>query len=161
MGMEIGANRIVVSHLQFVDDSLLFCEANRQETLNIKRIHRWFEILLGLKINYHKSVVCGVGISEASSKEFTTLLNCTTQGFALKYLGLSLGVSPSRKNIWKPVVDKIKAKLSGWKSRFLSFASRLTLIKAVLSNLPVYYLSLFKMLEGIAKEIDSIQAAFL
>lgn len=81
--------------------------------LNIKRILRWFEILSGLKINYHKSVVCGVGISEALSKEFATLLNCTTQGFPLKYLGLPLGVSPSRNNIWKPVVDKLKARLSG------------------------------------------------
>lgn len=43
----------------------------------------------------------------------------------------------------------------------MSFAGRLMLIKAVLSNLPMYYLSLFKMPEGIAKEIDSIQAAFL
>lgn len=55
----------------------------------------------------------------------------------------------------------MKLKLAGWKMRFLSFAGRMTLIKAVLSNLPMYYLSLFKMPEGIAMEIDRIQAAFL
>lgn len=52
-------------------------------------------------------------------------------------------------------------KLASWKRRFLSLAGRLTLIKAVLSSLPVYYLSLFKMPEGVAKELDKIQAAFL
>ena len=74
---------------------------------------------------------------------------------------MPLSASPSRKKSWKPIVDKVKLKLTGWKRRLLSFAGRLTLIKAGLSNLPVYYLSLFKMPAGIAKEIERIQAAFL
>lgn len=43
----------------------------------------------------------------------------------------------------------------------LSFAGRLTLVNSVLSCLPVYYLSLFRMLECIAKEFERIKAAFL
>lgn len=57
-------------------------------------------------------------------------------------------------------MEKFK-KLSGWKRRVLSFAGRVTLIKSVLSALPVYYMSLFNMLEGVAKEIDRIQSSFL
>lgn len=43
----------------------------------------------------------------------------------------------------------------------LSFARRLTLVKAVTSALPVYYLSLFKMPVGVAEEFDKLQASFL
>lgn len=43
----------------------------------------------------------------------------------------------------------------------LSFPRRLTLIKFVMTNLPIYYLSLFKIPVGMAKEIEKIQSAFL
>ncbi|XP_028075237.1 uncharacterized protein LOC114277538 [Camellia sinensis] len=159
-GIHIGVNGVVVSYLQFADDSL-FCEADVQEVMNLKRILRCFEMVSGLKINFHKCVVCGVGISDSCLKNFASLLNCKTQSLPLKFLGLPLGASPRRKKVWKPVIDKIKSRLAGWKRRLLSFAGRLTLIKSVLSSLPVYYLSLFKMPEGVAKEIDRLQAVFL
>ena len=37
----------------------------------------------------------------------------------------------------------------------------MTLIKSVLNSLPIYYLSLFKIPEGVAKEIDMIQSRLL
>lgn len=38
---------------------------------------------------------------------------------------------------------------------------RLALVKSTLSNLPIYYMSLYKMLETIAKEIERVQRNFL
>lgn len=61
-GVSIRVQGIQVSHLQFVDNSILFCQADELEVVNIKRILRCFEIVSRLKINYHKSVVCGVGV---------------------------------------------------------------------------------------------------
>ncbi|CAL5335104.1 unnamed protein product [Camellia sinensis] len=37
----------------------------------------------------------------------------------------------------------------------------MTLVKAVTSSLPVYYLSLFRLPEGVAKEFERLQASFL
>ncbi|KAL7161870.1 hypothetical protein ACSBR2_042363 [Camellia fascicularis] len=79
----------------------------------------------------------------------------------LKFLGLPLGANPGSKSTWKPVLDTIRARLSGWMRKMFSFAGRLTLIKSVLSCLPVYYLSLFKMPDGVAREVEKIEAAFL
>ncbi|XP_028056548.1 7-deoxyloganetin glucosyltransferase-like [Camellia sinensis] len=115
----------------------------------------------GLRINFYKSVVRGVGVADEMVKEFPTKLNCSSKKLPLKHLGLPLGASPSRRLTWRPVVEKFKKKLSSWKRRVLSFSSRVTLIKFVLSALPMYYSSIFKMLECVAKEIDRIQASFL
>ena len=89
------------------------------------------------------------------------LLGCRAQELPLKYLGFPLGASPRLKETWKPVAENMKKKLASWKKRFLSFGGRMTLIKSVLSNLPVYYLSIFKMPEGVAEQIDRIQSGFL
>jgi len=47
------------------------------------------------------------------------------------------------------------------KCRFLSLAGRIYLIKSVLSSIPLFYLSLFKMSEAVANEFVKIQRNFL
>lgn len=160
-GTFVGENGLNISHLQFADDTVMFCEAEESEILAIKRILRCFEVISGLRINFAKSVVCGVGTADVEVNEFAGKLNCLSSKLPLKYLGLPLGASPSRRLTWRPVIEKFKKKLSGWKRRVLSFAGRVTLIKSVLSALPVYYMSLFKIPECVAKEMDRIQASFL
>lgn len=46
-----------VSHLFFVDDSLMFCKAIIVETANLKNILSVYESLSGQKINYDKSEI--------------------------------------------------------------------------------------------------------
>ncbi|XP_028104622.1 uncharacterized protein LOC114303669, partial [Camellia sinensis] len=121
-GVVVGSNGTKITHLQFADDTILLCEADWEAVVTIKRILRCFEILSGLKINYHKSVVSGVGINEESLKDFAAKLNCLHKKLPLKYLGLPLGANPRRRRTWQPVLDKCKQRLASWKRRFLSFA---------------------------------------
>lgn len=159
-GAIVGSNGIKITHLQFANDTILFCEADWEKVVTIKRILRCFEILLGLKINYHKSVVSGIGINDDFLEDLATKLNCLHQILPLKYLGLPLGANPRRRRTCQPALDKCKQKLVSWERRFLSFAGRPALIKFVLSSLPVYYLSLFKMPKGVANEFEKIQSRF-
>ena len=62
---------------------------------------------------------------------------------------------------WQPIIERIQYRLSSWKASCLSRAGKLTLIKAMLSSLPVYYLSIFKMPKKVAAEINSVQTRFL
>ncbi|XP_028085089.1 uncharacterized protein LOC114286192 [Camellia sinensis] len=154
-GVVIGTRRINVTHLQFADDTIVFCEAEEQEILNVKRC---FEVLSGLRINFHKSKVCGVGVQNEVVADFAKRLNCQGQKLPFTYLGLPLGASPKKKTTWLPVINKFKSKLASWKRKTLSFGGRLTMIKSVLTSLPMYYLSLFKVLMGVVKLLDRIQA---
>ncbi|XP_028102778.1 uncharacterized protein LOC114302018 [Camellia sinensis] len=108
-----------------------------------------------------ESVVYGVGVDEETLASFADTLNCKVHGLPLKFLGLPLGANPGRKSTWKPVLDKVRSRLAGWKRRLISFAGRLTLIKFVLYSLPNYYLSMFKMPSGVAREIERLEASFL
>ncbi|XP_028053421.1 uncharacterized protein LOC114257814 [Camellia sinensis] len=160
-GASVGPSGLQITHLQFADDTILFCEADWAKIVNIKRILRCFEVLSGLRIKFKKSVVYGVGIPDKLGKDLAIRLNCKYQKLPIKYLGLPLGASPSSSRTWLPVIDKCKQKLASWKRRYLSFTGRLTLIKSVLASLPIFYFSIFKMLEIVAKNMESIQSAFL
>lgn len=48
-GVKVGVNGVLVSHIQFADDSIFFCEADGVEISIIKRILRCFELVSGLK----------------------------------------------------------------------------------------------------------------
>ena len=74
----------------------MFCEADKEEILNIKRILRCFEVMSGLKVNFQKSVVCRMGIEDDLVNEMASALRCSKQRLPLKYLGLSIGASPRR-----------------------------------------------------------------
>ena len=56
---------------------------------------------------------------------------------------------------------KVKKRLDGWKRSFLSRRGRLSLIESVLSSMPIYYLSLFKIPVSVAKELELLMRDFL
>lgn len=68
---------------------------------------------------------------------------------------------PRNKDYWNPVVDRCRKKLTRWKANYLLFGGRITLIKATLSSLPIYFLSLFKIPKGVVVEIELLQNQFL
>lgn len=48
-----------------------------------------------------------------------------------------------------------------WKRRHISFGARIALIKSVIVNLPIYFMSLFKMPSCVVNELEKIQSRFL
>lgn len=55
------------------------------------------------------------------------------------------------------MIQKVEQRLALWKSKFLSKAGMAQLIKSILNNLPLYYLSIFKMPAAVAKKLISLQ----
>ena len=74
---------------------------------------------------------------------------------------MTIGGNPRRVAFWKPIIDKIKARLSNWKRKILSMAGRICLIKSVINALPLFYLSFFKAPSKVCSLIKKIQTKFL
>ncbi|RHN41203.1 hypothetical protein MtrunA17_Chr8g0363541 [Medicago truncatula] len=119
-----------------------------------------FEAMSGLKVNFNKSMLVGVIVSDSWLNEAASVLHCRVGKVLFVYLGLSIGGDPRRLIFWEPLLRSIKSRLSGFNSRFLSFDGRLVLLKSVLTSLPVYAFSFFKAPSGIISSLDSIFTIF-
>lgn len=86
-GVQVGINGVKVSHLQFADDTIFFCNNDMNEILHLKTILRWFQEISGLKVNYSKSMLCGVRVPEQVVNNLAKILGCVSGKLPMKYLG--------------------------------------------------------------------------
>jgi hypothetical protein len=87
-------------------------------------------------------------------------LGCASHNFPI-YLGLPLSAKRLTMGCLKPWIEKIAHKLPGWKAGLLNLAGRCTLIKSVLSAIPVYLLVALNVPKWCIKAIDKIRRSFL
>ncbi|GMJ11562.1 hypothetical protein HRI_004825400 [Hibiscus trionum] len=156
-----GTNSESLSHLQFADDLIFFSGASLSHILNIRRILRIFEIAAGLQLNLGKCRLYGININESTLQSWASKIGCAVGTFPAEYLGLPLGPKRNSRLLWEPVINKFHSHLAGWKGCNLSFSGRLILIKSVLSSLPTYFLSLFRMPSEVLTKLNGIMARFL
>ncbi|KAL9677221.1 hypothetical protein QQ045_005449 [Rhodiola kirilowii] len=123
-GVEWGKNGAALSHLQFANDTVLFCRPDTQEVRKIKHILNTFAVCSDLEINYSKSRCLGIGIEDVEVQKFAAILGCPVGNFPLTYLGMQVGTNPGRINTWSPILQKFKQKLASWRSPNLSMAGR-------------------------------------
>ena len=147
-----------ISHLQFVDNTLVFFEANEDQIKNVKAILICFEAVSGLKINFFKSELIGIRVEESLMGQLIGILGCKVESFPVTYLGLPLCRGHANKVVWTSMVER---KLSTWRASYLSLGGRITLIKAVLGNLPIYFMSILKCPVSVINIIKKFQREFL
>ncbi|KAJ0511208.1 putative RNA-directed DNA polymerase [Helianthus annuus] len=160
-GCATPGNGPTVSHLLYADDVLFVGEWSDSNLLNLARLLRCFHLSSGLKVNFNKSQLFGVGVPPDIVESKATILQCKTGAFPFTYLGLPVGANMGLVKSWKPVIQRFEEKLTLWKARTLSFGGRVTLIEAVLGNLPTYYLSLFNAPIQVIKQLEKIRRKFL
>jgi hypothetical protein len=130
--------------LQYADDTILFSASSPEYTTNLKWFLTCFEQISGMRINYNKSEIIPLGLDESETALFADILGCVVGTFPIKYEGIPLHYTKLRREDIQPVIDKILKRIAGWRGKLLSYAARLTLIKACLASVPIYLLSFFK-----------------
>ena len=160
-GCKVGKEKIMISHLQFADDTIFFIDPEGSSFNNLLTLIGLFCATSGLKINMAKSTLLGLGVDEESIQSLAEMVGCGVELWPISYLGMPLGGNPNSRTFWEPVISKVAKRLEGWKKAFLSKGGRLTLIEAVLSAIPIYYLSLFRMPLKVIKEVEKRMRNFL
>ncbi|XP_071704208.1 uncharacterized protein [Rutidosis leptorrhynchoides] len=120
-GVEIGGDKVAISHLQYADDTMFFGEWSNSNARNLINILKCFELSSGLKVNFQKSCLYGVGDSMDEVERLASRMHCQAGKFPFIYLGLPIGAKMKKISDWTPVIDKFKKRLSEWKMRTLSF----------------------------------------
>ena len=151
---------MVISHLLYADDTLIFCQANKEQLKYLSWILMWFEALSGLKINLNKSEVIPIGIVD-NVEELASELGCKVGSLPTPYLGLPLGAKHKAIGVWDSIEERFRKRLASWKMQYISKGGRATLIRSTLSSLPIYYLSLFRMPQRVCARLERIQRQFL
>ena len=85
-------NSLQVTHLLFIDDTLVLCDADLGQILFPRLLLFWFEVVSGLKINIGKSELVPVGVVP-NIGDMVDVLGCKQGSFPMKYLGLPLGAN--------------------------------------------------------------------
>ena len=155
---------IVISHLLYADDTILFCEANSEQLMYLRWTLMWYEAFSGLKINLIKSVIIPMGRVD-NVEELAAELGCGVGSLPSTYLGLPLGAPHRALGVWDSIEDRFRRRFATWKRQYISKGGggggRITLIRSTLSNLPVYFLSLFRMPKIVCSRLEKIQRDFL
>ena len=73
-GVEVGKDKINVSHLQFADDAIILGNWSLDNVKNMSRILICFHLAFGLKVNFNKSKIFGTGISNYDLNSLASLI---------------------------------------------------------------------------------------
>ena len=102
----------------------------------------------------------GIGIPHNEVVLAAESIGCLTFSAPFNFLGVKVGGIMSRRSSWDEVIAKLTSCLSKWKLKTLYIGGRLTLIKSVLSSLPLYHMSIFKCPMDVLNSLESIRQNF-
>jgi hypothetical protein len=94
----VGRGGMPVSILQYADDTLCIGKATVDNLWAVKAILRGFEMASGLKVNFWKSCLVGVNVSNEFLIMASNFLNCRIGMLPFKYLGLLVGANSRRSS---------------------------------------------------------------
>lgn len=161
IGYHPKCQNILLTHLCFADDLLVFTDGTKRSIENVLKIFEDFAAISGLKISLEKSTLFTAGLSEAQEGTILNSFPFASGSLPVRYLGLPLLSRRMTINDYLPLVEKIRKRMSSWTGRFLSYGGRLQLINSVITSMANFWLTAFRLPGSCLKEIERLCSAFL
>jgi hypothetical protein len=88
--------------------------------------------------------------------------NCCKEGeMTFRYLGIPMSHHKLLNKDWSASDERFQKKMSTWKGKFLcGGGGGLVLINSVLSSLPMFMMSFFKIPKGVLEKLDYYRSRF-
>jgi hypothetical protein len=129
--------------LQYADDIVLFSSCDRICLRNLRCVLILFEVVSGMRINFHKSEVIPMSIDDVEAHDIADVLNCPIGSLHFRYLGVPLHFDKLKREDLQPILDKLIKRITGWRGRLLAYSSRLELIRSCLASMHVVFYKIF------------------
>ena len=102
----------------FVNDTILFFDASREQLLSIRLAFSCFQAFTSLKVIVGKSEI--VPVREVGNLgALANFLHCRVGSMPMKYLGMPLGTPFKTTFIWNPILEKMEKNLKLEASLFI------------------------------------------
>uniref|UniRef100_A0A803Q6T5 Reverse transcriptase n=1 Tax=Cannabis sativa TaxID=3483 RepID=A0A803Q6T5_CANSA len=145
---------LLISHLFFVDDSLLFCTADRNSCLALQDVFNIYSKASEQAINFSKSYILFSPNTVPDIRAlFFQIFNLEDRPFGCKYLGLPQCLTRSKYHSFTYLSDKVASVLRSWSSKCFSRAGKEVLLKAVIQAIPAYAMAYFRLPVKFVKEL--------
>eukprot|EP00253_Pinus_taeda_P033272 PITA_33272 len=118
-------------------------------------------MVAGIEVRLTKSKIFFFNTDISIQRNLSRILGFQRDSLPSKCLGVPLTNKLLHKDIWEPVLNKLKDKISRWTNRALNLAGRLILTKAILQTIPIYMQSAILAPTGVNVQIRNIQRDFL
>jgi len=145
----------------YADDAAVFVAPIETDVRTLKDILYRFGLATRMVTNVEKCTVTTIRCAGVDLDRELAPFPAKRVAFPFKYLGLPLTIHRLRRVDFQPLIDKVAGRLSSWQGRLLSIAGCNTLVKAVLSSQPIYFLTALRASDEVFEEIDSRRKRFL
>jgi hypothetical protein len=155
MGIQVAPSALMVSHLLFVDDSLLLFRAIRDNLETVKNALDLYCRASRQHVNLEKSLIqFAKGCNNATLSEIKGVLQVFYEALSERYLGMSINVGSSVTSAFSYLKDRVWKKVQGWLEQSLWARGKEVLIKGVDQAISMYSMACFYIPRGLCKHID-------
>lgn len=132
-----------------------------KNVFTIKVTLRLFELVSSLRVNFYKSSFGAIEEDKTTVEKYASMLNCKILTLQFSYQGLPIGANRRKVEMWHPIIRKFEKRLALWKHKHIYFVGWVCLINLVLSSLPLFFLSFFKIPKEVCSKLVGIQRRIL
>lgn len=119
----------------------------------IKALLESYTKATGLKINYSKSQMMPINLSEQKITDLAAAFGCEVGTMPFTYLGLPLGTTKPTVRDLMPLVDNVERRLSGT-AIWMSYGGRVEYINSALSSLLSFAMCVIKVPDKLVELVD-------
>lgn len=141
----------------YEDDTVIFANPIKEEINNLLQILELFGNATGLRVNVCKSHAVPIRCDGIDLAQVLQNFGGQTACFPITYLDLPISIARARLVQMQFILDRIRARLAGWKGKLMSMAARRVLVRCVLSAIPTFAPTALRAPKRLLLDIDKVR----